>query len=301
LVVDAQIAAVVVDVPDPVVRRDADAPAVRALPRHLDQLQLHRLRVDRRELVRTHQVDPRPALRVDGDAVRPRPLDRHGDQLHLARGDGELADVVAALRGEPDVALLVEDQRVRVPHARVRHGELRDLTGRGVQLADVCGAVAGVPDRAVRGDDQVVRVDALIDLVALERARSWIQVRDVVAGLAHEPDEAVRGHVRIARPGPLPGYGPLLHLDRLVLGEEMSGQAAQEHGREQQQGCEPSHGLASGRRVWNAVARMEGARQSPPAAPPWPANPGTLPGTAQHREREDAFQPGTREAAGALS
>src|SRR5690606_35477438 len=119
---------------------------------------------------------------------------------------------------------------------RVRHRELRDLTGLRVQLPDVRGAVAGVPDRALRVDDQVVRVHALVDLVALELTRLVVQVGDVVAGLAHAPDAAVRGDVRIARPAPLPGDLPLLHLDRLALGGHAAGHAGPEHGGEYQRG-----------------------------------------------------------------
>src|SRR5690606_34092864 len=66
-IVAAEIAFGVVDVPDLVVRRDPDPPAPGPRPRELDLPQLHRRRVDRPDLVRAEEVEPRTPLRVDHD------------------------------------------------------------------------------------------------------------------------------------------------------------------------------------------------------------------------------------------
>src|SRR5690606_2642721 len=98
---------------------------------------------------------------------------------------------------------------------------------------------------------------------------------DVVAYLAHEPDAAVRGDVRIARPAPLPGHVPLLHLDRLALGDQAVRHADPEHGGEYQRGgcphesssmCRGEAGSAPAHHAPPRLPRAGGS--SRPARPP---------------------------------
>src|SRR5207245_4985529 len=83
-IVAAELAAVVVAVPDLVVRRDLHPPGPSFRTRQRDFAQLHRRGVDRGDLVRAEQHHPGMALRVQLDAVGSRTLRRPPDGMGLA-------------------------------------------------------------------------------------------------------------------------------------------------------------------------------------------------------------------------
>ena len=235
----AQPAQAVVDVPDDVVGVDDQAARSRPLVGEVEGGHLHRLRIDRGDLVGVEQGDPRVVVRVHLDPVGPTGRSSAaGDlgrlnELHVARPGNEVSDEVAALDREPQVVVPTEDQRVGVAGRFVRHPEFLDVAGLRVELADMPDPVPRVEDRAVVVHDQVVRAGAVVEGELLELPGAPVQRGGVVTTLADEPNLAVGRHVWIPRTTPLPGDLPLGDLDLLCL---LSCQAV---AREpERQGCE---------------------------------------------------------------
>src|SRR5438552_2455168 len=90
----------------------------------------------------------------------------------------------------------------------MRRGRVRSLGSEYSLSSSVSGSIVAI---------YVVRARAVLELVSLRLAGLRVEVRDVVSNLADEPDSAGLVHDRIARTSPLPGYRPLLRLERGVL------------------------------------------------------------------------------------